>query len=51
MFLPAQEVMDMLKAGMHVAQVKDVLQMMVLHACGGWFIDLDMIWLGRGVAK
>ena len=47
MVLPLADVEQTLAGGVHVAQVKDVLQMKVLHVHGGFFIDLDVLWTGR----
>ena len=47
MVLPLADVEQMLAGGVHIAQVKDILQMKVLHVHGGFFIDLDVLWTGR----
>ena len=46
-FLPFARVKALMAGGVHVAQVKDILQMHVLAVLGGTFVDLDVLWLGR----
>ena len=44
--MPAEEVRRLLRGGVHVAQIKDIIQMRILFAYGGFFVDLDVMWLG-----
>ena len=50
-FMPSTMARWLLAFGVPVQMVKDILSLMILHAHGGLFTDLDVFWLGRPVPK
>ena len=47
--LPTQEAIRRYTGGQPVQLVKDDLQFRILHAFGGWYADLDLVWLRHGM--